>query len=327
MTWKEKLQIALAFLMLVLLGVYLVILLGALVSTVAELWPEAEPATQSAPPGDGQEGGAEGGSGARPWELAAAAADYVRAKAGKIATFIALLLPALGFVVPSRSELRQRLVESATLVTALILYFQAGERRRVLSGWLQQVFEKINELDDVQYSRTRIISYSFGSIVALDTLFPYRDKPGPRLEQIDSLVTIGSPFDFVQLIWPRYFEDRVAPKDLRWLNLYAPEDVLSSNFRTYSKARTEPEPAPKSDSEPAAGDGGGDDDRVLKWTGPPENVKYRLRMGRDELSWWEPFLFLGLRNHTLYWEPGDVPQVNAFDAVVTRVWEGDRVLR
>ena len=70
MGWKEKLQIALAFLMLVLLGVYLVVLAGALVVTVIELWPGAE--AQQAP------------------AAVNAAEGYFQAKAGKIATFVAL---------------------------------------------------------------------------------------------------------------------------------------------------------------------------------------------------------------------------------------------
>lgn len=304
MTLKEKLQVALAFMLIALLGVYLVVLVGALVATGAELWRDETPTVERERPAEEAEEGEEG------------VVAWVVEKKGALVTFFALLLPALGFTLPTSTELRQRLTEIAILVMALIFYFQAGERRRVLSGWLHTVLQRLQELDDVEYARIHVVGYSFGSIVALDTLFPDRESVDSPAERIDSLVTIGSPFNFVQLFWPRYFRDRRAPEELRWFNVYAPEDVLSSNFRTYSKA----ESAAREGAESSVADS------AIDWIAPPQNVKYRLRMGRDALSWWDPFLFVGMRSHSMYWEPGDVPQVNVFDAAVSRIYAGDPVL-
>jgi hypothetical protein len=57
------------------------------------------------------------------------------------------------------------------------------------------------------------------------------------MEKVESLSTIGCPFDLVRMLQPRYFKDRFAPAnpDVRWINIYDPIDMLGSNFRNDTK--------------------------------------------------------------------------------------------
>ncbi|HJL15297.1 MAG TPA: hypothetical protein RMH99_06565 [Sandaracinaceae bacterium LLY-WYZ-13_1] len=307
MSGKEKFQVLLALAMLSVVGLYLVLLGAAIVSTGRELAStQAAERRDASVVVDVEE----------PLETAG---RYVETHLGDIVTFLALLLPTLGLGVPARAEIRQRLVESAALVTALILYFQAGAARPRLAGRLHGVLEGIHELDGVSYRRTHIVGYSFGSIVALDSLFPAGPELSPRLNRVDWLVTIGSPFDFVQLFWPRYFASRVAPEGLRWLNIYAVSDVLSSNFRGFSKVRELGSNERAESSQTCA--------PLPAWVKAPESVRYAIRMGEDGFSLYDALMLRGLRNHTLYWESEDGPQVNVFDQVVARVYRDDAVLR
>lgn len=80
-----------------------------------------------------------------------------------------------------------------------------------------------------------VVGYSFGSLVALDLLFPKtatRPTPDPRYEaSIASLITIGCPVDFMRLYFPDYPGSRTARMDgLRWVNIFNPADVFGSNF-------------------------------------------------------------------------------------------------
>jgi pimeloyl-ACP methyl ester carboxylesterase len=86
-----------------------------------------------------------------------------------------------------------------------------------------------------------LVGYSFGSLVALDFLFPQGsvepDRDG-RYGAIASLTTIGCPVDFVRLYHPGYLADRQTfirngegnEVPFPWQNLFFPADVFGSNF-------------------------------------------------------------------------------------------------
>lgn len=61
-----------------------------------------------------------------------------------------------------------------------------------------------------------------GSILAFNAVFPAGavDPEGP-IREVETLVTIGSPFDAVRLVKPRYFKGRSWLPDhpARWLNV------------------------------------------------------------------------------------------------------------
>ena len=72
-----------------------------------------------------------------------------------------------------------------------------GALRNRLSGGLQDLVDKVAERRDVGH--IHLLGYSFGSLVAIDTVYPHGSSPAPSLTIVDTLITIGSPFDLVRM--------------------------------------------------------------------------------------------------------------------------------
>jgi hypothetical protein len=100
-----------------------------------------------------------------------------------------------------------------------------------LSGGLQDMVEQVSRRPEVEH--IHLLGYSFGALVAVDTVYPHGAIPGQNLKLVDTLTTIGSPFDLVRMVRPNYPEGRTFEQDIkpRWTNIYQPIDVLGSNFR------------------------------------------------------------------------------------------------
>ncbi len=110
-----------------------------------------------------------------------------------------------------------------------------GDRAGALSGQFSQLLDYIAEKEaktQSSYDNVHVIAFSFGTIVTLDAVFPYSTL-SKRTRRINTLVTIGCPFDFIRTYWPTYFECRVGWPDVphKWVNIYTPADVLGSDFK------------------------------------------------------------------------------------------------
>jgi hypothetical protein len=148
---------------------------------------------------------------------------------------VAILATVLTSFVPERWK--NELVGMGASYVRMSTYLSINQQRSAILGRFHALLEHIAE-KEVPYRRVHVVAYSFGSVVALDALFPpnnFSNRPphAPRLEAIDKLVTIGCPFDFIRALWPRYFEGRVALSDAprTWFNVYTPADAFGSNFR------------------------------------------------------------------------------------------------
>ena len=88
-----------------------------------------------------------------------------------------------------------------------------------------------------EYRYVNVIAFSFGSVVAIDNIFPAGWKPVPRTQIINNLVTIGCPFDLFRMMWKHYFDDRMLLPGVPScrINVYSPLDILGSNFRDDEK--------------------------------------------------------------------------------------------
>jgi hypothetical protein len=289
--------------------------------------PLATPIAAPAVPTTEENSSAEGSSDESPAGFFGRARDAVWAcllKLGDTAktwgTILVVTMAAAGLFVPKPDAVRKVITNTATMIIAFISYLQYGERRGALSGNLVGLLEYIAQKSDVKYKRVHILAYSFGSLIALDILFPRGNDTPQRVREIRSLVTIGSPFDFVHMLWPKYFANRNPLPDLVWYNIYSPEDVFSSNFRGHSKI----ESAQKGDEEltsPA------EKLSNAAWLTPPTNIKYTLRNGDDQLTFWDLLQLMGLRNHAKYWEPDNGLQINALDVAVSRMFSDSPVLQ
>ncbi len=170
----------------------------------------------------------------------------------------------------------------ATEYVCTIYYLNFGERRQDIIGKLEELAEYIAESRNIK--KLDIYSVSFGSIIACDALFPQDGTTSQRLAGVSTLVTIGSPIDFINVYWPRYFSNR-AKSNVRlqkWYNVYSMSDILSSNFRYDDKIGE----AEYSISE----------DLLL-----PTNIPYNIV--NTQHNYVLALLFLGgLRANQLYWD-------------------------
>ncbi|MGF1734462.1 hypothetical protein [Photobacterium satsumensis] len=110
-------------------------------------------------------------------------------------------------------------------------YLSVGDRRLLITGKINRLIEVIAEED--QNVEIEVHAYSFGSVLAIDTIFPCEAEPNVRIQStVTRLVTIGCPFDFIEIYWPRYFSERnYSSLQLKgWVNIYSDLDVLSSRF-------------------------------------------------------------------------------------------------
>ena len=214
----------------------------------------------------------------------------------------------IGTAIPG---IREWITRSAVSYLSLIYYLLLGERRQVVVGRLTSLIEHLAEKGPL-HPRIHLLGYSFGTIVALDALFPRGREPVPRFALVDTLVTVGTPFDAIRSWWPKYFHDREAMQACprRWLNVYAPADVLGSNFRNDPRLAEANESVHLPDGS----------------LGPlPTNVVYGVGPALDEVGLIGLITLLGLRAHALYWE--DEPEAESvYDVLIPLLYEGSAAL-
>ena len=248
---SEKIQLAYGLLVAGLLTLYLVILIVAVVAAVQQFIPEKKAqtsspsASQAAKQKSGQsallvyqtEAGMLGTPGTAVNTLVRGLTtaiktswDFVMRQKERF-TAVIVLLTAVGFVLPPQAQLKEKISLAATNYLCLIHYLNWGERSHAIGGKLESLIEYLVEKEN-GYARIHIIGYSFGSIVAVDNLFTAGRRPIDRFRRIDTLVTIGCPFDIIRTYWPSYFTGRqsTTSETLKWINVYSPIDILSSNF-------------------------------------------------------------------------------------------------
>jgi hypothetical protein len=130
--------------------------------------------------------------------------------------------------------LRARIIQGGQRVREIVRYLERDREAASVALELDREIDRLLE-ESPPPSAIHILAYSFGSIVALDALFPrdlgLRTGPDRIAAAITSLVTVGSPVDFVRQFYPHYLEGRMArAAGLPWTNLFLPEDILGSNF-------------------------------------------------------------------------------------------------
>jgi hypothetical protein len=192
-------------------------------------------------------------------------------------------------------------------------YLRMAYRKPAVLGQAAALLEHIAEKKEA-YRQVHMVAYSFGSLVALDILFPHL-RPWVRLGTVKSLVTIGCPFDLVRTYWPEYFERRNRQPGVptQWINIYAPLDVFGSNFRD--------------DTEVAAAEhgitvGGENAETVV----PTSNIAYDLGLQTSQLKLLDIFTTKGIRIHSFYWTGDDAPEVSCLDHVAAELYRDDPLL-
>lgn len=176
------------------------------------------------------------------------------------------------------------ILEMATEFICMIKYFSIGKNRLNLIGKFEEILEHVAE-SEYDYQGVEVIAYSFGSVVAIDTIFPMKGATSTRVaEKLDRLVTIGCPFDFINLYWKRYYEDREYKSSTieSWHNVYSTTDILSSNFRL-DKEEGEAQRS------------------VIPGAIVPVNIPFNV-LSKDRYNPVRFFMLAGIKAHGMYWE-------------------------
>lgn len=211
-----------------------------------------------------------------------------------------------------RGRLRDLLNRLSEVLLAFVYYLSFADRRAEITGEVDDFIEGLVE-SGPGYPRFAVMGYSFGSIVALDVFCPPDGVRARRLDHVDTLITIGSPHDFILTYWADYFANRDPGHRLpaTWLNIYSPTDVLSSQFEKTSSGRPD---ASSGGLENSFGRPG------LLARGPTEELVFREHSTSEELTLWSLLCLRGLRAHSLYWSPDDQRDRNCFHLIAPRLF-------
>ncbi len=222
--------------------------------------------------------------------------------------------------LPPKFNFKERISQAAVDYLCMVYYLNLGDQRNTIVGRLETFIDEISRVSETErkssgkgYRNIHLFSYSFGSIIALDALFPAGRSPGRPLRDIHTLVTIGCPFDFVRTFWSRYFDQRreyVKDHPVRWLNVYSPLDVLASNFRNDSQTS-------KATISIRAQELSADADVPA-----PCNVRFHEGLDHSELSFSDSLTLLGLRAHSMYWSSEAETEHNCFSELIPKMYNG-----
>lgn len=324
---KEKLQLTYGMLVFGLLVVYLVFLIAAVVSSAEQLTnlvkdkPQAR-VTAIAPQAE------QNVLGARQLQVQSVIGNVLKVMGGWVQRAfrsvwgsrnyfppIIVLLTALGFALPAKAKVKEKISIAATNYLCLINYLKSGDRSHAIGGKLEALLEHLVEREK-GYRRIHIIGYSFGSIVALDSLFASGRKPIDRFSRVDTLVTIGCPFDIIRTYWPGYFKERqsTTPNTLKWINVYSPIDILSSNFADGGNDQIV-------DEGKNQGIGVVVDGQVRK----PESVIFSQGASQS-LGVVDILTLAGFKAHSLYWGEEITGEITCFHDIVKKMYRDTPIL-
>lgn len=180
---------------------------------------------------------------------------------------------------------QQQLSITASRFLCVHYYLKYGENKARVTGELANLIEKISESEN-NYEGFEIHAYSFGSIIAIDTLFPKTPNQVDKRvsSEITDLVTIGCGFDFIRVYYPYYFQHR--PKGMMnirsWYNVNSQLDVLSSNFRNDSNEEN-------------------GDETLTPGNLKPVNVPYEVT-DPNSVGVFDNLLLTNFKTHRMYWD-------------------------
>lgn len=125
---------------------------------------------------------------------------------------------------------REGVAEAASGWMVLVGYLDGEVKREEVAAGVPNLIHSWAAAG-TEYDRVFLAGYSMGSLLALDTAFDYGATGFPIIEKLSGLVTIGCPFDVVNLYWPDYFHHRIDEFGLskHWINVAIHGDPISSH--------------------------------------------------------------------------------------------------
>lgn len=162
-------------------------------------------------------------------------------------------------------------------------YIQYGAQRQLIQGNLELLVDYISENE--KDCQIHFHTYSFGSIIALDYIYPFGNKVSKNAElYCEALITIGTPLEFIKSYYPKFYQNRKTDLDekIQWINVYSIADALATNFRRDSKI-----------GDPQFG--------IEKHTKKPININYEvIPVGKKSVV--DFILLTSIKVHSMYWD-------------------------
>ncbi len=152
----------------------------------------------------------------------------------KMVLYLVPLINILILIVPNATTLIPNL---ATEFLCANDYMEHGAQQQIVQGNLEKLVDYISEADGE--AKIQLHSYSFGSVLAIDYLFPFGSRVSVNaLTHVEALITIGTPIAFIESYYPDFFKNRDNEMEnmITWINVYSIADALATNFRSDSKA-------------------------------------------------------------------------------------------
>lgn len=206
---------------------------------------------------------------------------------------IALLITSIGVIAPAK--LKIRISRAGGFTACLLNYLSSSDQKAAVIGQFTALLDFVASrplaadapFGTAKYEHVTVVAYSFGSVIALDSLYPRSNPPSARYDAVTMLVTIGCPLNLITSIYPKYFTQRYAPGTTRdWVNVYSPDDLLGTNLSESAF----PSPIQLRDGR-----------RPIRPRSDAFNLEWSSRFS-EHLSAIAPFLLIGFQRHSQYWE-------------------------
>jgi hypothetical protein len=188
------------------------------------------------------------------------------------------------------SKYKDTFYQSTTEFLCAHNYLKYGLCRPVILGKMDMLLQKIAE-EEPEEDEISIHAYSFGSVIALDFLYPFGHPPSKLvINRVSTFVSVGCPFDFIRTYYPNFYKGRIDYKLSlnKWLNVCSSTDILSSNFRNDNK---------NAEANVAIVNGG-----LL-----PQNVIYDT-INPKTLKFTDYLMLISIKAHRMYWDSDIVGQ-------------------
>jgi hypothetical protein len=211
-------------------------------------------------------------------------------------------------------KLKQQSLDAAFYYHSALEYLSFGSRGSVLDG---QLLALLDQIEAKGYQNLHVVTYSFGSILALDCFFPANQPPSERVKGVSTLTTVGCPFDMIRVFWPQYYADRQSLADLcqHWTNIYSPIDIFGSNFRNDAELLP---PDPKT----AFCLNGSNSLHLC----PSQNIVWTAGRSKKGLTTLELLALVGLNAHQSYWSNQYEGESTAFTMIISELYGGSPFL-
>lgn len=157
----------------------------------------------------------------------------------KLSWFTALskfTIPITTFLILFIPESSTLLIKVAAEFSTIDNYIQYGEQAQIIQGNLDALIEYI--VENEENPTIHLHTYSFGSVIALDALFPIGNEPSANIQNnINLLITVGAPYEFINNYYPKFYKKRInkMSEKIEWINVYSTMDAFASNFRNDNK--------------------------------------------------------------------------------------------